>query len=297
MTRLTLPLTNLHAALCDGKVLKLPGVHDALSARLVVEAGFSAAFVSGAGISFARLGHADLAFLSLSDMVDAVRAMYDASGLLLLVDIDTGYGNALNTAHAVRALERVGAAGVQIEDQTAPKRCGHLAGKQIVPIEEMVGKISAACDARDRPQTLVVARTDALAVTGLKDALARGEAYIKAGADALFIEAPPSLDAMIRIAERFAGRVPLVHNFVEGPNSPITTMADLANLGYQIGLFPLACLHAAVPSQRAILSHLAQTGQTQDWPHAKADLYDINAIVMLNDLMEKALTFAPLKLD
>jgi 2-methylisocitrate lyase-like PEP mutase family enzyme len=262
------------------------GVHDGLSARLLANAGATTAFVSGAGISFGRFGKPDLGFMSVSDLADVIRTLRDAAPSLdLIVDIDTGFGNALNAAHAVRVLERAGAAALQMEDQTFPKRCGHLAGKSVISADEMAGKIRAACDARSSADTLIIARTDAIAVKGLVEAIARGEAYFEAGADALFLEAPTSREDMITIAQHFGHRVPLVHNFVEGGNSPISTLDDLDGLGYKLGLFPLAFLHAAVPSMTAMLAHILSTGGTAKFGGNVANLHDLNQHVGLAEAL------------
>jgi 2-methylisocitrate lyase-like PEP mutase family enzyme len=267
--------------------LMVPGIHDGLSARLVQASGFEVAFVSGAGVSMSRLGQADLAFLNLSDLCDGVRAMALACTLPLIVDIDTGFGNAHNAGQAVRQLERAGASALQMEDQTFPKRCGHLAGKSVIPAVDMVSKIHAACEARANPETMIIARTDALAVMGLQDALARCDLYLAAGADALFVEAPRSIGEMKAIAHHIAGRAPLVHNFVEGGKSPIANMQELGALGYQIGLFPLVSLHAAVPAQLSILSHLRETGQSANWFGPMADLKALNSLVGLPEQLAK----------
>ena len=281
----------LRALLAQTRPLAAPGIHDGLSARLVQASGFKAAFVSGAGVSMSRLGQADLAFLNLADMTDAVRAMALACNLPLIVDIDTGYGNAHNAAAAVRQLERAGAAALQMEDQTFPKRCGHLAGKDVIPAAEMAAKIRAACAARANPSTMIFARTDALSVTGLDDALARCDVYLEAGADALFVEAPRSVVDMKTIAAHVQVRAPLIHNFVEGGRSPIRDLDDLGKLGYRVGLFPLALLHAGVPAQLSLLSHLRETGQSASWPAEKACLHALNEIVDLPGLLAKGQTF------
>jgi 2-methylisocitrate lyase-like PEP mutase family enzyme len=262
------------------------GVHDGLSARLLANAGGRVGFISGAGISMSRLGKPDLGYLSVTDIADSVRAISDAAPSLdLIVDIDTGFGNAINAAHAVRVLERAGASALQMEDQTFPKRCGHLAGKSVIPCGEMVGKIRAACDARTKSDTLIIARTDAIAVTGLDDAIARGEAYLDAGADALFLEAPATQSDMVKIANIFAHRVPLVHNFVEGGASPIASLAQLQALGYKIGLFPLVFLHAGVPAQIALLEHVLRKGDTAHYPGPLASLQDLNRHSGLSDAL------------
>ena len=282
----------LRAMLAANKPLVVPGVHDGLSARLVQASGFHAAFVSGAGVSMARLGQADLGFLTISEMCDTVRAIGFACSLPLIVDIDTGYGNAHNAAQAVRQLERAGACALQMEDQTFPKRCGHLAGKSVIPGHEMAAKIRAASAARSNPDTLIIARTDALAVTGLDDALARCELYLGAGADVLFVEAPRSVADMKAIAAHVAGRAPLVHNFVEGGKSPVTDASDLSELGYKIALFPLVSLHAGVPAQMSILHHLNATGRTRDWSGLIADLHTLNQSVGLDKLLSTSQLYA-----
>jgi 2-methylisocitrate lyase-like PEP mutase family enzyme len=282
----------LRALLARPEPLILPGIHDGLSAVMAQAAGFEAAFVSGAGVSMSRLGLADMAFLSVTELCDCVRAMSHASGLPLLVDMDTGFGNALNAARCMVQLERAGAAGVQMEDQTAPKRCGHMSGKNVVSGDEMAGKIRAVCEARTNPDTVVIARTDALGVNGLLDALARCDLYIEAGADALFVEAPKTVHDMKAIAAHVNRRVPLVHNFVEGGTSPISNGAELLALGYKVGLFPLLFLHAGVPAQQALLDHLHKTGSTHDWSGPMADLAALSEIVGLESLLETGRHYA-----
>lgn len=275
------PAARLRARLSRPEPLAAPGAHDALSARLCEAAGFEAVFVSGAGVTFSRFAKPDLAFVTLDEMAQVVRAMRLVCELPLIVDVDAGHGNALNAAHAIRTLERAGAAGVQIEDQTNPKRCGHLVGKEVVSRGEMVARIAAMVEARRDPDTLLIARTDALATHGLDEALARGEAFLAAGADALFVEAPTDLAQMATIGRRFGGRAPLVHNFVAGGRSPVTHLGELSALGYRLGLFPLAGLQAAVPAQRALLAHLRAHGATADWTGAQADLHDLNDMLDL----------------
>jgi 2-methylisocitrate lyase-like PEP mutase family enzyme len=268
------------------------GVHDGFSARLLANAGGEIGFVSGAGISFSRLGMPDLGFLTISDLTDVVRNIsHAAPGLDLIVDIDTGFGNAINTAHAVRTLERAGANALQIEDQTFPKRCGHLAGKSVIEAAEMAGKIRAACEARTSADTLIFARTDAFGVHGLADALERGEAYLEAGADALFIEAPAMRDDMVAIAKQFAHRTPLIHNLVEGGTSPVSSLAELEALGYRLGLFPLMFLHAAIPAQSAILEHVLAHGATANYSGPLAKLADLNRHIGTDEALATGLMY------
>lgn len=263
--------------------MAVPGIYDGLSLRLAEAAGFQAAFLSGAGLAMARYGRPDLGFIGLEELSASVSAMTETTHIPLIVDMDTGFGNALNVMRTVRKLEASGARALQMEDQTAPKRCGHLKGKNIISCDEMCGKIRAAVDSRASAETLIFARTDALAVTGFDDAMERGEAYLEAGADALFIEAPADIAQMQRIAKQFSSRSPLIHNLVEGGNSPVTTTSQVNALGYKIALFPLAFLNAAIPAGRSMLEHLHATGQTETWPGKHDDLQTLNTQVGLQD--------------
>jgi 2-methylisocitrate lyase-like PEP mutase family enzyme len=264
----------LRAALQRGTCLRAPGVYDGLSALLAEQAGFEMAFVSGACISFARHGRPDMGLVSMSEVADCVALMRERVTLPLSVDIDTGFGNALNVQRTVRVFERAGASALQMEDQVMPKRCGHMTGKQVIAADEMVGKIRAALDARHDPDTLLIARTDALGVNGFDDALERAERYLEAGADALFIEAPKTAAQMQRIARQFASRIPLVHNLVEGGGSPVPDAASLETLGYRVALYPAALLHLFVPQAQALLAHIRSHGST----HGYAGLIDLNRI-------------------
>jgi 2-methylisocitrate lyase-like PEP mutase family enzyme len=281
------PAKTLRAAVAGGTCLRAPGVYDGLSALLVEQAGFPLGFVSGACIAFARHGRPDMGLVSMSEVADTVAVIRERVGLPLSVDMDTGFGNALNVQRTVRVLERAGASALQMEDQVMPKRCGHMAGKQVIPADEMVGKIKAALDARHDPDTLIIARTDALAVTGFEDALARAERYLQAGADALFIEAPKTLEQMRQISARFAARVPLVHNLVEGGGSPVGDADGLQQLGYRIALYPAALLHLFVPQAQALLTRIRDTGTTVGLPDL-IDLNRINAVLGAPELLADA---------
>jgi 2-methylisocitrate lyase-like PEP mutase family enzyme len=283
---------SLREKLAGTHALGAIGVHDGFSARLLANAGGTIGFISGAGLSFSRLGKPDLGFLTVSDLADVVRTIGDVAPTLdLIVDIDTGFGNAINAAHAVRTLERAGATALQMEDQTFPKRCGHLAGKNVIDIDEMAGKIRAACDARANPGTLIFARTDAIGVNGLEDALERGEAYLEAGADALFLEAPATHEDMVTIAKRFAHRTPLIHNLVEGGTSPVSSLDQLSALGYKVGLFPLMFLHAAIPAQSAILQHVLAKGDTANFAGPMASLQDLNRHIGIDEALATGVTY------
>ena len=277
----------LRHALHQGRCLRAPGVYDGLTALLAEQAGFELGFVSGACIAFARHGRPDMGLVSMSEAAETVALMRERVDLPLSVDIDTGFGNALNVQRTVRVFERSGASALQMEDQVMPKRCGHMAGKQVIGADEMVGKIKAALDARQDPDTVLIARTDALAVNGFDDALERAERYLEAGADALFIEAPRTVEQMQTIASRFAARVPLVHNLVEGGGSPITDASGLEPLGYRVALYPAALLHAFVPQAQAVLQHIRLHGSTQGLS-GLIDLARINAVLGAEGLLADA---------
>lgn len=274
----------LRAALARGHCLRAPGVYDGLTALLAEQAGFEMAFVSGACIAFARHGRPDMGLVSMTEVAEGVALMRERVSLPLSVDIDTGFGNALNVQRTVRVFERAGASALQMEDQLMPKRCGHMAGKQVIATDEMVGKIKAALDARHDADTLIIARTDALGVNGFDDALDRAEHYLEAGADALFIEAPKTLEQMQQISARFAGRMPLVHNLVEGGGSPVADAEALQALGYRMALYPAALLHLFVPQAQALLAHIRAQGSTQGYP-GLIDLNQINRILGAPELL------------
>jgi 2-methylisocitrate lyase-like PEP mutase family enzyme len=244
-----------------GDPLLLPGAPNALTARVVEEAGFEAVYVSGAGLTNTFLGMPDLGLLTLTELLSHVSAMADVVKIPILVDADTGFGNAINVQRTVRLLERAGAAAVQLEDQVSPKRCGHFAGKDVIPLQEMVGKVKAAVDARDDDDFLVIARTDALASEGLGAALERMAAYKDAGADVLFVEAPLNLEQMRSIVRQVPGKH--MANMVEGGLTPLMSRAELADAGFRIALYANTAMRGAVTGMRKTLDHLAQHGDTK----------------------------------
>lgn len=246
----------------ETRPLLLPGAPNALTARVVEEAGFEAVYVSGAGVANTQLAMPDLGLLSLPELAGQVAAMADATALPLVVDADTGFGNALNVQRTVRALERAGAAAIQIEDQVSPKKCGHFAGKEVIPVGEMTGKIRAAVDARTDDDLVVIARTDALAVDGIGAACERAAAFAEAGADVLFVEAPTTREEMARIIREVPGRH--VANMVEGGLTPLMSREELGELGYSVALYANAAMRGAVLGMRTVLDHLARHGDTRD---------------------------------
>jgi 2-methylisocitrate lyase-like PEP mutase family enzyme len=218
---------SLRGLLASGEILIAPGVFDGLSALLVERAGFAAAYVSGASIAYTRFGRPDLGLVSMSEVAETISAMRERSTIPLIVDADNGYGNALNVQRTVQAFERAGAECIQLEDQSLPKRCGHLDGKSLVSKAEMVGKIKAAVDARRSPDTLIMARTDAIAVEGFDAAIDRAEAYREAGAEILFVEAPRGDAEQASIPQRLGRDTPLLANMVEGGKTPVKSAAEL----------------------------------------------------------------------
>mgnify|MGYP001256985757 CR=1 FL=1 len=260
------------------ELIKSPGVFDSLSAVLVERAGFEVAFISGAGISFSRLGRPDVGLTTASEVADIIAAVRDRSDLPLIVDMDTGFGAILNVGRTVRVFERAGASALQIEDQVFPKRCGHMTGKQVIPAEEMVAKIKAAVDSR-RHSTLIFARSDALAIENFDQVLARAHHYIEAGADGLLIEGFETLEQMKAIGVTFGDSVPLIHNLVEGGISPLHGSAEVELLNYKIALYPLALLHAFVPSAEAVLRHILIEGHTDMPDRVLANLDYMNALL------------------
>lgn len=266
--------------------LQVPGVYDGLSALLVERAGFEVAFLSGASLSFTRFGRPDLGLVSMDEVTQAVGVIRERTVLPLIVDADTGFGNALNVQRTVREFEKAGASAIQLEDQLAPKRCGHMAGKQVVPAAEMVGKIRAALDARRDPDTVIVARTDAHGVEGFDAALARAVTYAEAGADWVFYEGPDTVEQMRAVAASV--RRPLVHNLVEGGRTPVTRVDQLAELGYKVALHPGFLVHLFTAAAPEMLARLRADGSSDALRDRLLDLGRVNALLGADELLATA---------
>ena len=279
-------MINLHARLKAPGLVVAPGCYDALSALLIERAGFEAAYVSGASIAYTHLGRPDIGLVSLSELTDIVGAIRERVSLPLIVDMDTGFGNALNVQRSVKLLARAGASALQLEDQVTPKRCGHLAGKELVSTEEMSGKIKAALDARPDESVLLIARTDAIAVEGFNAAIDRADAYISAGADVLFIEAPQSAEEIAAIGKRFGGRVPLLANMVEGSKTPLRDAGELEKLGFSIAIFPGGTVRALAHHLAQYFASLKAHGTTAPFRDRMLDFKGINDIVGTDDMLE-----------
>ena len=267
---------SLKTRLSSDEILVAPGVFDALTAALAAQAGFEALYLSGAAVAYTRLGRPDIGLTSVSEMTDTMALIRDRVDLPVIIDADTGFGNALNAQRTMRLYERAGANALQVEDQTYPKRCGHLAEKSIIPTAEMVGKIAAMADARASDETLIIARTDAVAVEGFDAAIDRAEAYVEAGADALFIEALRSVDEMTTVTERFKDRVPLLVNMVEGGATPIQNAAFLNDLGFSVVIFPGGIVRALAHTAESYYQSLMATGSNRAFADRMFDFGGLN---------------------
>jgi 2,3-dimethylmalate lyase len=257
--------------------LVVPGAYDGVSARLVERAGFSAVYMTGFGTSASRLGLPDLGYAGLAEMADHARNLAAAVGIPLIADADTGYGNALGVRRTVQAYEAAGVAALHIEDQIAPKRCGHLSGHQIVPLGEFAGKVRAAVEARRDPDLMIIARTDAISALGFDEALRRGEAAARAGADVLFVEAPRDEAQVERIARAFD--VPLLYNYASGGRSPLLPFAQLRALGYAILILPIDTLLVATRAMADFLAGLRERDDVRGLPTPSISFADFNELI------------------
>jgi carboxyvinyl-carboxyphosphonate phosphorylmutase len=269
-------------------IIVLPGVYDALSARIAEKVGFSAAFQTGYGTSASLLGMPDFGFLNAGETIDNARRIINSVEIPILVDIDTGYGNPLNVWRMVNDLERIGASGVFLEDQVWPKRCGHMKGKSVITKEEYIPKLKAALDARKSRDFIIVARTDSLAQYGLDEAIERGKQYQKIGADVIFIEAPKTLEEMKRMTEEI--NAPLLANMIEEGATPNLSSQELEKLGFRMVVFPLSALYSSTYAIKNVLSSLKQTGMTYNLKNEMITFNEFNEFVNLpkyNKMEEK----------
>jgi 2,3-dimethylmalate lyase len=237
----------------------VPGCYDALSARLVEEAGFPAVYMTGFGSSASRLGSPDVGLMTMPEMVDNARRIVNAVAIPVIADADTGYGNPLNVIRTVREYESAGVDAIHLEDQVMPKKCGHMDDKQLIPAAEMAAKVAAAVDARRSPDLLIIARTDARAVEGLEAALERARLYREMGADVLFVEAPQSVEEIEAVGRAFPS-VPLLFNYAEGGKTPPVSHDLLRELGFKLIIFPISTLLAATAAMRAVLAQIRADG-------------------------------------
>jgi 2-methylisocitrate lyase-like PEP mutase family enzyme len=276
---------SLRQRLARRPILLAPGVYDALTASLATDAGAEAIYLSGAAIAYTRLGRPDIGLVSLTEVVDTIALIRDRVATPLIVDADNGYGNALNVQRTVRLFERAGASALQIEDQSYPKRCGHLADKQLIPAAEMAGKIKAAVDARADRETLVIARTDAIAVEGFQPAIDRAGLYTEAGADVLFVEAPGSEAELSSVTTALGGRLPLMANMVEGGKTPILSAEALEALGFSLVIFPGGIVRAIARTAADFYATLARDGSSAAFRNRMHDFDTLNAVIGTPDML------------
>ncbi len=271
-------VANLRTRLGRRPIVVAPGVYDALTALVAEQSGFRTLYVSGAAISYTRLGRPDIGLVSMSEVVEIVGVIRDRVNTDLIVDADTGYGNAFNVGRTMRLFERAGASAIQLEDQDFPKRCGHLDGKVLIPAAEMAGKIKAAVDARRSRETLVIARTDAIAVEGFKRAIERAALYRNAGADVLFVEAPKTRVELKRIPPTLSG-VPLMANMVEGGKTPPLSAAELESMGFALVIFPGGIVRALARMASEYYTSLAARGTSEPFRSRMLDFTTLNELV------------------
>ena len=267
------------------ETLLAPGIYDALSGLIAEQSGAQAVYLSGASIAYTRFGRSDVGLVSVSEVHDTLAAVTDRIKIPVIVDADTGFGNALNVQRTIRNFERAGAAAIQIEDQSFPKRCGHLNGKVLIKTDEMVGKVKAAVDARKTSDTLIIARTDARAVDGLQEAIDRAHTYKEAGADILFIEAPRSVDELKIIRKSFHLNTPLLANMVEGGKTPVKTADDLKSLGFNIVIFPGGAVRAATFQLQEYYAGLLENGSNAEFSKRMHDFDSLNAVIGTPELI------------
>jgi 2-methylisocitrate lyase-like PEP mutase family enzyme len=276
---------NLHSRLARKPIVVAPGVYDAFTALVATQAGFATLYVSGAAIAYTRLARPDIGLVSMSEVAQTVAMIRDRVASHLIVDADTGYGNALNVARTVREFERVGANAIQIEDQDFPKRCGHLDGKALIPAAEMCGKLRTALDARRARDTLIIARTDAIAVEGFDRAIERAILYGEAGADMLFVEAPKSRDDLARTAGALRGQAPLMANMVEGGKTPPLSAAELEAIGFALVIFPGGIVRAFGHLASEYYALLAKHGSSEPFRSRMLDFDDLNDLIGTPELL------------
>ena len=284
--------TFLRQRLAQDEILVAPGIYDGLTATLVEKSGFEAVYLSGAGVSYSTYGQPDLGLMTQTEMAQRVSSIASSTTLPVIADGDTGYGNAINVIRTVQLFEQAGAQAIQIEDQQFPKRCGHLSGKALISTDEMVGKIRAACDARSSYDFLIIARTDARSVLGLDEALRRGEKYVEAGADMLFIESPYSIDELEKICLIFA-TIPLMANMVEGGKTPLLSTEQLQGLGFSLVIFPNSLTRHFAYTGLQFLNSLRQYGTTEPQLDQMMNHQELNDLFGLEFFRQQERAYLP----
>ena len=273
------PQSTLKNRLGEKKILVVPGVYDAFGAIMAERAGFEALYLSGASIAYTKLGSPDIGLITLNELESVVGNVCERSALPIIVDADTGFGNALNVQRTIKLLERAGAAAIQIEDQSLPKRCGHLDGKTLVNAVEMNGKIKAALDARSNNDTVIIARTDAISVEGYDLAMERAAGFIESGADILFIEAFQNVKQIAGAVERFGNQIPLLVNMVEGGKTPMLPAVELETMGFSVVIFPGGLVRAIAHTAEQYFASLKEMGSTREYQNKMFNFEELNELL------------------
>jgi 2,3-dimethylmalate lyase len=281
--------TLLKKLILDKEILVMPGAYDATSARIVEKAGFKSVTLGGYPTSASLLGRPDLSLLTLPEMVTHTRNIVEAVDIPVFTDGDTGHGNTLNVMRTVREFEKAGAAGMFIEDQLFPKRCGHMEGKQVIEADDMVAKIKAAVDARIDPDFVIMARTDALGVIGIDNAIERANRYREAGADLIFVEAPTTKEQMLRINREVAAPTKVIQ--LEGGKTPMLTVKELEEIGYNVVVYPISSLYAAAWAVKQVMEELITKGTTANFMDRMIHFHEFNELMGLSSLREKEISF------
>ena len=280
------PQSTLRNRLGKKNILVVPGVYDAFGAIMAERAGFEALYLSGASIAYTKLGSPDIGLITLNELESVVGNVCERSALPIIVDADTGFGNALNVQRTIKLLERAGAAAIQIEDQSLPKRCGHLDGKTLVNAVEMNGKIKAALDARSNNDTVIIARTDAIGVEGYDLAMERAAGFIESGADILFIEAFQNVKQIAGAVERFGNQIPLLVNMVEGGKTPMLPAAELETMGFSVVIFPGGLVRAIAHTAEQYFASLNEMGSTRDYQNRMFNFKELNELLGTDRILE-----------
>lgn len=274
----------LRSLLAAKEILIAPGAHDVLTAKIIEKAGFKAVYMTGYGQAASHLGTADVGLMTMSEMLARANNFACAVDVPVIADGDTGFGNAINVMRTVRQYEMAGVAAIQLEDQVAPKKCGHMTGRQVIPMDEMVGKIRAAVEARQNPDFVIIARTDARTIHGIDEAIHRAKAYEEAGADVIFVESPESVEEMKKITSGF--NVPVLANMVEGGRTPLLPAGELEKLGYDLVIFPTASTYMAAQAMKNLMEVLMKTGSTEKLIPEMIPFPEFNELIGLAEIRE-----------
>ena len=280
------PQSTLRNRLGKKNILVVPGVYDAFGAIMAERAGFEALYLSGASIAYTKLGSPDIGLITLNELESVVGNVCERSALPIIVDADTGFGNALNVQRTIKLLERAGAAAIQIEDQSLPKRCGHLDGKTLVNAVEMNGKIKAALDARSNNDTVIIARTDAISVEGYDLAMERAAGFVESGADILFIEAFQNVKQIAGAVERFGNQIPLLVNMVEGGKTPMLPAVELETMGFSVVIFPGGLVRAIAHTAEQYFASLKEMGSTREYQNKMFNFEELNELLGTDRMLE-----------